>query len=148
LDSYLVYQPVPLTGETGTIAFTVQPLWPGSDGNGYVFMDVGTSEAHFILSKDPNNYLRFQAWNGRVESNISFPIADWMRLEPHNVVATWGSGQMRLFVDGYLVATAPLTSADTISPILRVGINEAGTAPCSCVMSDLQVSRETLPSSL
>ncbi len=90
----------------GTIAFTIQPDWAGSD----------PIDASLVQIRDPNQwdnriqitkngqYLRFLFTdNTGQESGAGITINNWQPGDIHQVTATWGDSVASLYVDGRLV---------------------------------------------
>ena len=137
----LVYRGIALDPRQGTVGLWVQPTWDGTDGQSHAFVQLGADGADFLLSKDGANNLRFQIFDGAVESDLAFPAASWRRGEWHHVGGEWSAGSMRLLVDGRPVAERAARLPGALDGSVHLGATADGTLECDCVADDLIVAR-------
>lgn len=105
--------------EHGGVAFWVSPRdWDGDDAHFHVFFRAEGPDADLLLYKYPDGRLLFlmgpkrKAADGSDRrTNVSCSVTDWKRGDWHYVVATWGDGEMDLYVDGKLMGKSAVTAA-------------------------------------
>lgn len=104
-----------ITPEHGGVAFWVSPQdWDGSDGNFHVFFRAEGPDADLIVYRYTNGRLLFLMGPKRKAADgsdrraqVACSAADWKKGDWHYVVATWGDGEMDLYVDGKLLGRSP-----------------------------------------
>lgn len=97
-----------ITPEQGSVVFWVRPEnWQGNDRNFHIFFRAEGTDADLLVYKVAwNSELYFllgpkkKSGGKQVWTTISAPIGQWRPGEWHFVVATWGGGTMKLYIDG------------------------------------------------
>ena len=105
-----------LTPEQGGIAFWIQPQdWDGKDKNFHVFFRADGPDADLLVYRYPNGQLIFLMGPSKKgpdghdrRTSVRCDAAGWEKGVWHYVVATWGKGEMLLYVDGKLVGKGEL----------------------------------------
>lgn len=99
-----------LVRDRGTISFTVQPDWNGSDEGDHSFVSLRDPkfwENRLQVFKN-GPYLRFLFTpDSGKESGVGTNITTWPAGTPRHVTATWGDGMTALYVDGELMGSQP-----------------------------------------
>ena len=97
----------------GTISFTVEPNWAGSDDSNNSLLQIRDEhvwENSLGIVKNYNS-LRYVIHDEQgLETNVNVYIDDWQPNERHIVTATWDEEQMTLSVDGAEVGASPLAN--------------------------------------
>lgn len=101
--------------EQGGVAFWVAPVdWDGGDGHFHIFFRAEGPDADLIVYRYTNGRLIFlmgpkrKAADGADRrTSVTCSAADWKKGDWHYVVATWGGGEMALYVDGKILGRAP-----------------------------------------
>ncbi len=89
----------------GTIDMLIEPSWDGVERTSNSILSVG--EPHekrnrLTIVKNVND-LRFLLFDDDgAEHDVSVSILDWVAGERHQITATWGDAEMKLYVDGRL----------------------------------------------
>lgn len=135
----------------GTIAFTIQPDWAGSD----------PTDASLVQIRDPNQwdnriqitkngqYLRFLFTdNTGQESGAGITINNWQPGDVHQVTATWGDSVAALYVDGRLVGQGNFSGQFQPQPTtpLHIGSDFPGGQPgAQATISNFQLYNSVHP---
>jgi hypothetical protein len=137
----------------GTISFTIQPNWAGSDDSNNSLLQIRDEhqwEDSLGIVKNYNS-LRYVIRDDQgVESNVNIYIDDWQPNEPHVVTATWDDQRMTLSVDGAQVGESPLPNPLRFGETtpMHIGSDFPGStySGANARISDLTV-RSTAPTS-
>ncbi len=126
----------------GAIEMWVKPLWNGNDGQTHFFfcMDTGHLNA-LLLLKDGANNLKFEIYDGSNGYVVGFPAGNWQANTSYHVAATWKTNDIRLYVDGMLVASR--TSANMMSVLpdkMYIGSDYLGIQQANAVIDEVRIS--------
>jgi DNA-binding beta-propeller fold protein YncE len=127
----------------GTVEFWLKPTWDGDDLETYIFFEAGDTWGNrILLAKDGANNLRFLMWDAaEVEYGVGFGVSDWIAGEWHHLAATWGDGDMALYVDGALVGTqSGSVPPDAFPAQMSVGMNNGMDNTARAVFDEFRIS--------
>lgn len=96
----------------GTLEFWIKPDWNGNDGKDHYFLRLGLNGG-MLMGKDAGNFWRIilNRWSpaGYPEVGAGVNIEnEWLSNAWHHVAFTWNSEKLKVFIDGYLRAEAPV----------------------------------------
>ncbi|HYD47421.1 MAG TPA: LamG-like jellyroll fold domain-containing protein [Terriglobales bacterium] len=123
-----------LLGDSGTISFTVEPGWDGSEEGDHALAqlrDPNSWENRVQVFKN-GRYLRFLFTpDSGQESGVGVDVSHWVEGEPHHVTAAWSDGMTLLYVDGQLVGSQPYNGELKLPPgvPLYLGSDHPGGIP-------------------
>lgn len=106
-SSTLSYSNSNIQASSGTFETWVRPDWNGNDGQQHRLLSWGGAGG-MLVEKDGGNYLKilinlFGA-NNLPERGAGFNISNWVAGEWHHIAASWNSTELKLYVDGSVVA--------------------------------------------
>jgi hypothetical protein len=126
----------------GAIEFWVKPYWDGSDGQNYVFFEVGNEWFNRIrIAKDGANNLRLMVWDSTAEYGVFTNVSDWKAGEWHHVAASWSNTDLALYVDGKLrESTSSAHVPDKLGSTIIVGSSAGRDQYADAVIDELRIS--------
>lgn len=105
-----------ITQEQGGVAFWIQPQdWDGKDKNFHIFFRADGPDADLLVYRYTNGQLIFLMGPSKKDADgkdrrtsVCCDATTWEKGSWHYVVATWGKGEMFLYVDGKLLGKGDL----------------------------------------
>ena len=123
-----------LLGDTGSVSFTVEPDWNGTDDGDHSLVQL--RDPHFWENRvqifKNGRYLRFLFTpDSGEESGVGVDVTEWQQGQPHQVTAVWADGVTMLYVDGQLAGTQPYNGKLALPPgvSLYLGSDHPGGIP-------------------
>jgi hypothetical protein len=128
-----------IKGEAGTISFSLEPDWAGSDPSIRSLLQLrgaNSFENRLQIFKD-GPFMRFLFTpDSGLESGVSYAISSWQPGEQHQITTTWGvspSGEplAALYIDGQLIRQQTYDGELVVQPgtPLYIGSDYQGGAP-------------------
>jgi len=132
-------------GSAGTINFVIEPEWEGGDDSKRTLVRIdrpGDYKSRIQVIKS-GEFLRFMFVDADgADRNLTFSIAEWHRSERHQVTATWGDGDLVLYVDGAEAAKLDFSGAIDVGPGSELALGSAtidGLAGAAARITDFTV---------
>jgi len=88
-------------GQSGSFAAVLHPGWDASSQDDASFFQLGTFGPHLFKEVDALHFGVLDENGTAIDTETN--IGGWRANEPHVLTATWGGGQIFLYVDGQLV---------------------------------------------
>ena len=143
-----------ISGDAGTISFSIQPQWDGSDGSNASLVQLSTPnvwENRIEIGKS-GDILRFMFFpDSGVESGVGAQISNWQAGDWHQVTTTWGPdangvNMLALYVDGNLIGSQPYDGQLQVpsGQPLYIGSNYTGGTAANGAISNFQVYNRAL----
>jgi hypothetical protein len=144
-----------VSGDAGSIAFTLQPQWGGED----------QSDASLFQLREPNvwdnrlqifkngDFLRFLLTdNTGSETNVGAMVNGWQANDPHQITATWGRGDqgqgvMQFYIDGNMVGQQNFDGQLELNPNGSIYIGSdlpGGISGANATLSQLKIYNRQL----
>lgn len=133
-----------LSASAGTISFWVSPNWDGDVTTERNFFDAQTSAGRLRIYKNTSNNLVFT--DGTNSSSTS--ISGWTSGSWYHVAATWGNGNIELFVNGTSATAAGAFVTPTLGSNFYLGANNSGSNQAAAVITDMRIYSSALSAGL
>lgn len=132
-----------IDSQQGTIEFWMKPDWAGSDGNGRWFLEFGGGGG-ILFGKDGGNYWRciFNRFGagGNPELGVGTSANQWPASQWRHVAVSWDASLIRLYVNGEILDSKPVTFPLPAITDTTFRIGGAGTERANSLIDQFRIS--------
>ncbi|MEI7580062.1 MAG: LamG-like jellyroll fold domain-containing protein [bacterium] len=128
-----------IQSSAGTVSFWLKIPWAGNDSLNHVLFDTDTSSGTLKLTKNSSNNLVLTDGTNTASKAVSWSANSWQY-----ITATWGAGDMNVYVNAVAGTASGIFSPPTLTTNLYLGQDKTNASFADAYISGIRVFDSSL----